>query len=146
MIELNYLAVLVAGLVAFCIGFIWYAPAVFGKQWMTLSGMTKEKMEQAKKDGMAKQMVAGLVSMLVMAYVMSFFIIGWHDSAVALNPDITSTSIGVQTAFWMWLGVVATILLGSVLWEKKPLKLYAINTLHWLVVMLAMGAILGGWR
>ena len=48
----------------------------------------------------------------------------------------------LQTAFWVWVGFIATVMLGSVLWENKPWKLYAINAFHYLVTLLAMGAIL----
>ncbi|HLD39833.1 MAG TPA: DUF1761 family protein, partial [Candidatus Nanoarchaeia archaeon] len=33
----NYLAVLVAAIAAYVVGFLWYGP-VFGKKWMALMG------------------------------------------------------------------------------------------------------------
>jgi hypothetical protein len=36
--DLNWLAVLVAGLAYFALGGIWYAPPVFGKAWMKSAG------------------------------------------------------------------------------------------------------------
>jgi hypothetical protein len=40
--EINYLAVIVAAVVAFGLGALWYAPPVLGKRWMQLTGRTPE--------------------------------------------------------------------------------------------------------
>jgi len=42
---INWLAVIVAGIVAWVVGAIWYAPPVFGNRWMEMMGM---KMEPGK--------------------------------------------------------------------------------------------------
>ena len=39
----NPIAVIVAALSTFIVGFIWYNPKVFGTIWMQESGMTEEK-------------------------------------------------------------------------------------------------------
>ena len=49
--EINFLAVLVAALSSFVVGFVWYNPKVFGTIWMNEVGMTEEK---AKQGNMAK--------------------------------------------------------------------------------------------
>ena len=49
--EINFLAVLVAALSSFVVGFVWYNPKVFGTIWMNEIGMTEEK---AKQGNMAK--------------------------------------------------------------------------------------------
>ena len=49
--SVNYFAVLVAALVTFVIGGIWYSPAVFGKAWMQENGFTEESL---KNRNMAK--------------------------------------------------------------------------------------------
>ena len=76
------------------------------------------------------------VCLLVMAYVMSHFV----DYAGATN-----LMGGLQLGFWLWLGFNATVLIGSTLWENKPFSLYLINTAHYLVAFLVMGAILAMW-
>src|SRR3982074_2455227 len=42
--QVNYLAVLVAGLVIFLIGGLWYSPLLFAKKWIALQGRTEEQM------------------------------------------------------------------------------------------------------
>jgi hypothetical protein len=41
--ELNWIAVIVAGASSLVLGAIWYAPPVFGKKWMALAGLTEEQ-------------------------------------------------------------------------------------------------------
>jgi len=133
--DVNYVAVLVAAIAGFVIGFIWYSPKVFGKMWMTLSGIDKEAKEKEKK-GMGKNIVFGFISTLVMSFVLAVFI-----GMAGAN----TLAAGAQTAFWLWLGFIATVNLGSVLWEGKPFKLYVLNSAHWLVALLVMGEIIAVW-
>lgn len=135
-VSLNYLAILVAGLVTMVLGAIWYSPPVFGKLWMSLSKLTKKDMEEAKKKGMAPLYVVQLISALVTSYVLAHFIdylgaITWLD--------------GVVAGFWLWLGFVATVTIGSVLWEGKSFKLYILNNAYNLLSLIIMGAILALW-
>ena len=133
---INYVAVVVAAIAANVLGAIWYSPAGFGKVWMELSGFTEKKMGEAKKKGIAKMYAVGFLSTLVMAYVLAHMV----D-----YTDATTVMGGLQAGFWIWLGFVATVQLGSVLWEGKPVKLYLLNTSYYLVNLLLMGTILAVW-
>jgi len=134
-IEVSYIGVLVAAVVSFAIGMAWYSPLLFGKAWMKLMGFTEGKVKEKKK-GMGKTMAAGFAAVLVMSYVMAY-IVGFSQAA--------SVTEGAEAGFWVWLGFVATVMINSVLWEGKPVKLYALNVAHYLVVLLVMGAILAVW-
>jgi hypothetical protein len=136
-IEVNYLAILVAAVVSFVIGMLWYSPILFGNAWMKASGITKKDIEKSKKKGMGKQMITAFISSLVMAYVLAIF--------VKLS-SAASFIHGVKVGFWLWLGFVATIALGSILWEGKPFKYYLINVSYWLVNVAIMAGILAVWR
>ena len=59
--EINFLAVLVAALSSFVVGFVWYNPKVFGTIWMKEVGMTEEK---AKQGNMA--IIFGLTFVLLL--------------------------------------------------------------------------------
>jgi len=41
---INYLAVLVAGIVIFVLGGLWYSPVLFVKPWLALQNKTEEQM------------------------------------------------------------------------------------------------------
>src|SRR6185437_14036827 len=63
MMQINFVAVLVAALVPMLIGFIWYNPKTFGNAWMKASDMSEEKMKGANM-----ALIFGLT------FVFSFFI------------------------------------------------------------------------
>ena len=70
-VPVNYLSVLACGLASMVIGSLWYGP-VFGKMWKGLMGFTDESMKNMKIKP-AYAMCAGLVTALVMAYVLGHF-------------------------------------------------------------------------
>lgn len=138
-VPINYLAVLVAAVSNMFLGFLWYGP-LFGKQWIKLMNFDKKKMEQAKKKGMGKTYVLAFVGALVMAYVLSHALI-FASAYLA----VTGFSAGLMAGFWNWLGFVVPVMLGMVLWDGKPWKLYFINIGYYLVSLSVMGMILAVW-
>lgn len=135
-VDINYLAVLVGGLVNMAVGAFWYSPKGFGKQWMALSGINPDKIDAAKAKGMQKLYMLAFIGALVMSYVFAHFI----DFAEA-----ATIAEGMQAGFWSWLGFIAPVTLSSVLWEGKPWKLYILNNAYYLVVLLIIGPILAVW-
>lgn len=140
-IPINYLAVLAAAVANMVLGFLWYGP-LFGKKWSELMGwgiMTPEKMAEMQKKARPAY-AATFVTALLMAYVLAH--------AVIFGSTYTQTFgvLGGMTAsFWYWLGIVVPVTIGTVFWDGKPWKLWFINAGYYLVAMLIMGAILGGW-
>lgn len=136
---INYGAVLVAGIVAMVLGWLWYGP-LFGKAWITMMGWTSESMEAAKKNGMALQYSLMFVGSLVMAFVLDhslIFAVGYlHMGGIAG---------ALMGAFWNWLGFIAPVLLGSVLWEGKSWKLWWLNAGYYLVSLALMSIVLIMW-
>lgn len=131
-IEINFWAVLVAAIASMIVGFLWYG-TLFRKTWSNLMGFTKEGTEQAKAKGMTVQYLVQFVGSLVTAYILAHFVVVWRSV----------DSVGVtQLPFWIWLGFVATVMLGTILWEGKSIRLYIINSLYWLVNLFVMTAIL----
>jgi hypothetical protein len=119
---MSALTIILAAVAYMVIGMIWYGP-LFGKEWMKLTGI------KANKKNMALRNISGLLSAVVMAYVLSTFV-GMGISSALL------------VAFWIWFGFYATSSLGMVLWENKPFKLYLINNGFNLLSLLAMAVIL----
>lgn len=134
-VPLNYVAILVAAVLGMVIGALWYGP-VFGKQWMALSKYTAEDMAKAKAQGMAGAYVLSFIGLFVMSFITAH-VVFYANAATAFT--------GALFGFWMWLGYVATTLLNTVLWDKKPWGLYVLNAGHYLVVLLVMGALLALW-
>ena len=61
MSAINWLAVLVAALIPFAIGFPWYGP-LFGKQWMSSIGLSEE---QTNRMNMPKVFGVSLIAQLI---------------------------------------------------------------------------------
>lgn len=136
-IEVNYVAILVAGVASMGVGFLWYGPMLFGKQWMKLMGYTEKSMEEAKKE-MGKTYIISFVLSLVTAFVLSHVMI--------LSENFFKTpmlSTGLSSAFWMWLGFIMPVQATDALFGGKRKKLVAINTGYQLVSLLAMGIVIG---
>ncbi len=131
-VAVSWLAVIVAAIVRFAIGAGWYT-ALFGKRWRQLQGIP----EGGSTAGMGQAMAAGFIGDLVMSYVLARFV--GHYGAVTIMD-------GLLVGFLAWLGFVATIMLGSIFYEKKPGELIAINAGYQLVTILVMGAILAAWH
>lgn len=136
-VELNYLAILVAGIANMVVGFLWYSPFLFGNIWTKLSGFTKEAMEEAKKKGMGKTYALSFLLSLVTAYVLAHFV-------EYLN--IQNIGGAVQMGFWIWLGFVLTTMGANALYDTKPAKLFWINILYHLVTFIIMAIIVAVWH
>lgn len=139
-VDINYLAVLVAAIMSMAIGSFWYSPKGFGKQWMALSGITPDKIEAAKAKGMQKTYAIAFVGSLVMSYVLAHALV-----FASAYLQVSGMAAGLMAGFWNWLGFIAPVTLGSVLWEGKPWKLYVLNNAYYIVSLLVMGAILAVW-
>jgi len=135
-IDANYLAVIVAEIVGMVLGMLWYGP-VFGKKWIALMGWTDEQMARMKEQGMAKAYILNFITTLVMTWVLAGFV-----SLAGAGTFAEGSVVG----FWLWLGFVAMIMYGSVLWEGRKTQLYFLNISFWLVNFLILGGILAVWQ
>lgn len=129
---IDFLPIPAAGIATVLLAFLWYHPAVFGTAWMRMTNISPEMAERGKRL-MPLMSLFALMASMVVAYVMSYFALAWgvYDWVGA-----------IELAFWCWIGFAAPPLLGSVLWEQKPFKLYLINAGYWFVAFLAVALIL----
>ena len=99
-------------------------------------GFSNSDLEKAKSKGMAKSYITAFIGLLLMNFVLAHFV-DYTESTTAI--------LGAQTGFWIWLGFIIPVLLGSILWEGKPFELYLINMLYWLIGLVVGGGIFGVW-
>lgn len=138
-VYVNYFAILVAAVANMFLGFVWYGP-LFGKQWIALMGWSKEQIESGKekmKTQMWKTYSIAFLGSLVMGYVLARSLVFF-----SIYLGIYGISAGVQVGFYSWLGFIAPVTLGTVLWEGKPWKLWFLVNGYYLVSLLIMGTIL----
>lgn len=55
------LHIIVGGIAMYVIGMLWYGP-IFGKAWMSMSGMTTDKMQEAKQGMKLKMTVMTILT------------------------------------------------------------------------------------
>ena len=129
----NYLAVIVAAVVALVIGFAFYSPQTLGKRWMAYLGTTQAQLGNPGPVGMATGIVASLVN-------------AWVLALLAMNLGGTTIGDGVMLGILCWLGFMATITAAQISFEKKPWGLWVLNNAHNVLVQIVMAAIVTAWR
>lgn len=137
--SINILAVLVAAIAAFIIGFLWHGP-VFGKQWIALMEIPQAKIDAMRAQGMSPmmpRMVAAFIQQIIIALVTAHL-------AAALG--LTTALQAILFAIVLWFGFIATTLLNGVLWEERKVSLYLFNNAHQLVNLIVIALIVVLWK
>lgn len=134
-VDVNYVVVLIAAVSNMAVGFLWYSPILFGKPWMKLMGISDEQAKGMKTKA-NKAYAISSIGALIMAYVLAG-VLGYLGTGTVTDA--------IQTGFWLWLGFVAPVMFTSVLFENKPVKLYAINAGYQLASLVTMAIILTLW-
>jgi hypothetical protein len=130
--QLNLWAVLVATLVSFGLGGLWYSPKLFGAAWMAETGITEKKAAEAN---MARTFGLALLANLVIAFNLAMF----------LGPERT-LGTGILYGFLAGFGWVSMSFAVNDLFEQRSLRLFAINAGFHCVSFTLMGAIIGAWH
>ncbi|MEE4287447.1 MAG: DUF1761 domain-containing protein [Mariniphaga sp.] len=131
--SINYLAIIVAALSSFMVGWIWYGP-LFGKIWMKLHGFTEEELKNSSMS-MPVIMVVNYIATAMAALAIAMFI----------GPEATA-GFGIFAGLMIAIFWIGTSRLNDVLYEKKPWRLFFINVGYNTVIYVIMGAILGAWH
>lgn len=131
--SINYLAVIVAALSSFMVGWIWYGP-LFGKTWMKLHGFTEEELKDSSMS-MPVIMVVNYIATALAALAIAMFI----------GPEATA-GFGIFAGLMIAIFWIGTSRLNDVLYEKKPWGLFFINVGYNTIIYVIMGAILGAWH
>lgn len=138
LLAVNWLAVLVAGVVIFLLGGLWYSPVLFAKPWMGLMGRTEEELRaKAKESSMPAMYATVFLCGLITAYVLAAFIGGIGAEGAAA---------GACVGLLCWLGFAGATSFGSSLFSFEPRKLWLINSGYNLVSFVIAGVILAIWR
>lgn len=137
----NWLALLVAIVANFVIGFVYYAPWFpTGKMWMRYQGIDPATAKPDKND-----MMKGLLMMLVGSFLMMLVLGHMLFFTKDMTPFVRAEGEQMNTAFsWallFWAGFQVPMLLGSVAWEKKPAGMAVINAGYQLISMVVAAMI-----
>ncbi|OGX27608.1 MAG: hypothetical protein A2787_02570 [Omnitrophica WOR_2 bacterium RIFCSPHIGHO2_01_FULL_48_9] len=132
--EINFVAVVVAAVAYFVLGWVWYSPEVFGKAWMK---ELKISAKDIKKEKMGICLLGTFLTEILAAVVLMAIIKG----SFATTP-FAGANVGLLAA----IGFVAPATLASYLYEDRSVRLFCITVGYHTVALVTMGTILGGWR
>ncbi|MDP2116729.1 MAG: DUF1761 domain-containing protein [Brevundimonas sp.] len=127
--KLNWLGIIVATVVAFFIGFLWYG-LIFAEQWIALTGVADEGGDPA-------WMMLGLVQTLV-----TMIGLGWFIARDGATGWMGGLKIGLVAGIAFALMTSAY----GFIYQTAPLGLLPIDWSHLLVVYAVGGALIGGLR
>ena len=127
----NWWAILVATVLAFVLGGLWYGP-LFGKAWLAAMGKTEDEIEPSPSPVIISFFTA-LVTAITLAWlVYALSITGWGAGAL----------LGLVTG----VGFIATAMASDTAFCGWGLRLFIIQSGYRVVYSVVMGALLGGWQ
>lgn len=135
--SINFLAVIVATLSTFMVGWLWYGP-LLGNAWMNAVGLSEEKIGQGN---MVKIFGFAFLFELIMAFNLAVFLTGSPEAAEMMNAQM-----GAFYGFLAGFGWVFFALAVNSLYEQKSWKYIFINGGYWTISFTVMGLILGAWK
>lgn len=130
--NLNYIAVVSATLSSYILGFAWYHWAAFGEAWANALGISKEEADKTEGLGgaFAISLVSGLTKTIFIALLMSatnmYGVLSGLFFGAVISAVFTITSLGYYNGF-----------------ARVPSKLTIINSMHSVVELALIGAIIG---
>lgn len=133
-VQVNLLAVVLAMVSSMVVGMVWYSKSVFGTKWQKLVGLSDDKMTKGAGKAIGITVVVSLLTAYVLAHVS-------YLSNSFFNNSFLYDSL--MTAFWLWLGLVATRIITHDAFEQRPMQLTVMNIAHELVTLMVMGLIIG---
>lgn len=130
--DMNALAIVVAALLYFFIGSIWYSPVLFAQAWMKEIGKSKEELNPNP-----------------FIYILCFILTVIAAFAMACVFEITGLTglvAGLFAGLASGLALAAATAITMMFNDYRKYKLYLINVGYHVVSFTVMGALLGLWH
>jgi hypothetical protein len=132
----NNVAVLVAGVVIFLLGGLWYSPVLFAKRWVALIGKSEQELKAN----------AGNMPLSYLFVFLCGLVTAWIMALVVGNFAPATTVDGALIGALCWLGVAGATSFGTALFSGKPKALWLIDSGFNLAAFVIAGIILAAWR
>lgn len=133
--DINFLAVIIAAVAAFLIGFIWYS-VLFGKSWQKELGFTDEYL---RKGNMPLIFGSSFIMMLLMSFGIALLLQVQH-------LETADPALGLHTGILVGFFFVATSTAINYLYQRRSIKLWLIDAGYQFVFLAIMGVIHGYLR
>ena len=135
--EVNWLAVLVAGIVPMIVGFLWYGP-LFSKRWLQLMETTEEEIR--KNFNPLKTHGASFVLALVTAFILAQLL------ARMGGPDGGANAMaGVHLALMALIAFVLPVSYQSWAYEGRKAGLFWLNLGYNGVSLIGQAVVIAAW-
>ena len=131
---INIFPILVATVVAFGIGSLWYSPFLFGKEWLEGRNIKEENIE---KFGTIKRYVVQIIFTLISFSVLAFII---------SMAEVRSSTDGAFLGILAWIGFIIPSSLAGLIWKRDTFTVFLIDVVYSLLILTIGGAIVGAWR
>lgn len=129
---INWVAVVAAVIASMVIGAVWYSKMLFATQWMHLIGKSEKELRANAGPGYAIAVVLGLIEAIFLSILIK-----------ALGPSAQSLSGGAMVGLFIWIGFIAPPSLMGTVFAGRRKKLWAIDYVSQLVIIVVMAAIIG---
>lgn len=126
-LHFNWIAIILAAVINFAIGGLWYAQPVFGRHWVAAIG---------KRPGGAA--LGASVGTTLIAAILLAVVISWTGAS--------NVGEGLLVAFIGWLTFAWTGGVANAIFEPQRGRLFFINAGYQLLGFLVMGAIIAAWK
>ena len=133
--NVNWLAVLVAGVVPMIVGALWYGP-LFGKRWMALMEKTREEIEEGFNP--LKTYGVSFLLSLVTAFILAQLI-------AEVAPGGASAMVGVHVGLMALVAFVLPVANQSVAFEGRKAGLAWLNIGFNGVALIGQAMVLAAW-
>ena len=128
---INWWAVLVATVLAFVLGGLWYGP-LFGKAWLAAIGKTEADIEPTPAP-----FIISFFTALLTAVVLA-----WLIHALSITTLTGGAWLGLVTG----IGFIATAMASDTAFCGWGMKLFVIQAGYRVLYSILMGALLGYWQ
>ncbi len=143
--EVNWIAVIVAGLIPTIIGMLYYGP-IFGKAWYGSMGKTQAEMEP---DNPAVSYGLALVVAMITSFSLKMMIEMMHrdvnDAGELVFASFHTFGHGALHGAFLCVFLVVPVIVSLSLFHKFAGKTIILNVLFWIICFALMGGILDAW-
>ena len=143
--EVNFLAVLIAGIVPMVVGAIWYGP-LFGKRWL---GYMETTEEEIRKDfNPLKTYGASFVLALLTAFILAQLIagMGGPEDVSSLPGSGGDSMVGLPLALMALIAFVLPVAYQSVAFEGRKAGLFWLSLGYNGVALIGQVMVIALWR
>jgi hypothetical protein len=132
--QVNYLAVLICGVIAIGIGFLWRSPMLLGHIWIEAFDESEEELK--KESSTFKGIGLSFVGHLFIAYSLA---------QLMAHSNAASVVDGIRLSFLCWMGFIMAPMAINTLLAGRSLRLLLVDSGYHLIVLLIFGVVLGAW-